>query len=100
MEAWREIVRSAGDVYSFDLALGVERVGFPRHWRDELAKLEAGLEKLRERREGRGNGRPIHGIGKISRRTAPGFQRTSNEQAPPVPANRCGSRRGSPVRPG
>ena len=47
VEDWREIVQAAGDVYSFNLAFGVERVGFPRHWRDELAKLESGLEKLR-----------------------------------------------------
>jgi len=46
--AWRGIVEAAGDVYSFDMAFGVERVGFPRHWRDELPKLEAGLKKLNE----------------------------------------------------
>jgi len=50
VESWREIVRAASDVYSFDMAFGVERVGFPRHWRDELAKLEDGLKQLK--REG------------------------------------------------
>ncbi|MBS1829386.1 MAG: hypothetical protein JST93_29055, partial [Acidobacteria bacterium] len=30
VEAWRNIVKAAGDVYSPDLAFGVHRVGFPR----------------------------------------------------------------------
>lgn len=46
--AWHEIVKAADDVYSPDLAFGVEAVGFPRHWRDELARLEDGLKGLRE----------------------------------------------------
>ncbi|MFN7931696.1 MAG: hypothetical protein U0R19_00140 [Bryobacteraceae bacterium] len=41
VEAWRNIVKAAGDVYSPDLAFGVHRVGFPRHWKEELTKLEA-----------------------------------------------------------
>jgi hypothetical protein len=45
-EAWRKIVSAAGDVYNPDLAFGVHRVGFPRHWKDELQNLEAGLAKL------------------------------------------------------
>lgn len=49
VDAWRGIVRAAGDVYCSNLAFGVERVGFPRHWRDELAKLEAGLAELRRK---------------------------------------------------
>jgi hypothetical protein len=44
--AWREVVRSASDVYASDLAFGVHAVGFPRHWSEELAKLEAGLSRL------------------------------------------------------
>jgi hypothetical protein len=47
VEAWRGIVASAGDVYSEDLAFGVHRVGFPRHWKEELAALEQGLAKLK-----------------------------------------------------
>ncbi len=49
--AWAEIVRAAGDVYSSDLAFGVHRVGFPRHWKEELEKLQAGLTKLTEERK-------------------------------------------------
>src|SRR5262249_44922447 len=50
--AWREIVKSAGDVYSDELAFGVHAVGFPRHWKEELGKLEKGLDQLiAQRRE-------------------------------------------------
>ncbi len=50
VEAWRRIVEAAGDVYPDELAFGVHGKGFPRHWKEELLKLEAGLEKLREQR--------------------------------------------------
>jgi hypothetical protein len=46
VSAWAEIVKAAGDVYADDLPLGVHRVGFPRHWKEELAKLEQGLNQL------------------------------------------------------
>ena len=50
--AWEEIVKAAGDVYAEDLAFGVHRVGFPRHWKEELQNLRHGLEQLAaERRE-------------------------------------------------
>jgi hypothetical protein len=48
VSAWRDIVGAAGEVYAADLAFGVEAAGFPRHWLDELTKLEDGLRKLRE----------------------------------------------------
>jgi hypothetical protein len=51
ISAWREIVAAAGDIYSSDLAFGVRQVGFPRHWKEELAKLERGYEKLAAGRE-------------------------------------------------
>lgn len=55
--AWEEIVKAAGDVYAEDLAFGVHRVGFPRHWKEELQKLRQGLERLAaERREARAGG--------------------------------------------
>lgn len=50
-EAWRQIVKAAADVYSPDLAFGVHRVGFPRHWKEELQNLEAGLAKLTAERQ-------------------------------------------------
>jgi hypothetical protein len=46
VSAWQKIVEAAGDVYSPDLAFGVHRVGFPRHWKEEHTNLKAGLDKL------------------------------------------------------
>lgn len=46
IEAWRGIVSAAAEVYSEDLAFGVHRVGFPRHWKEELGKLERELAEL------------------------------------------------------
>jgi len=45
-EQWKRIIESAGDVYPEALKFGVHRVGFSRHWKEELLKLEAGLEEL------------------------------------------------------
>ncbi len=42
--AWQEIVDAAGEVYTKNMAFGV--VGFPRHWRDELALLNESLKNL------------------------------------------------------
>ena len=46
--AWRELVAVAGDRYAFDLAMGARNFDLCGHWRDELAKLEANLQKLEE----------------------------------------------------
>ena len=55
--AWEEIVKAPGDVYAEDLAFGVHRVGFPRHWKEELQNLRQGLEQLvAQRREARPGG--------------------------------------------
>ena len=52
--AWERIVEAAADVYSPRLAFGVHRVGFPRHWKEELMKLREGLKGLTaERRQAR-----------------------------------------------
>ncbi len=48
--AWEGIVKAAGDTYRDDLAFGVERVGFPRHWKDELGKLRDGLAVVESQR--------------------------------------------------
>jgi hypothetical protein len=48
LAAWERIVAAAGDVYSDKLAFGVERVGFPRHWKDELPRLRAGIASLEQ----------------------------------------------------
>jgi hypothetical protein len=44
--AWETVVRAAADVYRQDLACGVHRVGFSRHWEEEWQKLRNGLEEL------------------------------------------------------
>jgi len=46
VQAWQDIVDSAGDVYHEYLAFGVQDKGFPRHWREELPMLRQGLERL------------------------------------------------------
>jgi hypothetical protein len=54
--AWKRMVDAAGDIYSEDLAFGVHRVGFPRHWKEELANLYAGLTRLEQQRAAVGVG--------------------------------------------
>jgi len=49
--AWRGIVTAAGDVYTDDLMMGRRGSDLSGHWRDELVKLEAGLEKLKQQRK-------------------------------------------------
>jgi hypothetical protein len=52
VEAWRQLVAAAGDVYTDDLMMGVRSAGLCGHWKDELAALEKGLLALeRQRRE-------------------------------------------------
>jgi hypothetical protein len=46
IESWTELVAAAGDVYSEDLPFGVHRVGFSRHWKEELQYLRRDLENL------------------------------------------------------
>jgi hypothetical protein len=46
IEAWERLVGAASDVYSRNLAFGVHRVGFSRHWEQELQKLHNGLKQL------------------------------------------------------
>jgi hypothetical protein len=48
IEHWTQLIAAAGDVYPETLKFGVHRVGFSRHWTEELAKLEEGLEQLRK----------------------------------------------------
>ncbi len=48
--AWQRLVEAAGDVYSKNLAFGVHRVGFSRHWDEELEKLRNGLKQLEDQR--------------------------------------------------
>ena len=50
-DAWAAMVEAAGDVYHDDIMMGRRRSDLSGHWRDELVKLEAGLEKLRQIRK-------------------------------------------------
>ena len=45
--AWADIVRDAGDVYNFDLMMGLPQADLSGHWRDELVKLKDGLAALK-----------------------------------------------------
>jgi hypothetical protein len=49
-DAWRKIVSSAGDYYDYNLRMGVSVAGLCGHWRDELIKLEEGLQNLEQQR--------------------------------------------------
>src|SRR5262249_62302129 len=46
--AWRELAAGAGDRYAVDLAVGARNFDLCGHRRDELARLEANLQKLEE----------------------------------------------------
>lgn len=50
IEAWRQIVASAGDVYTDDLMMGVRGADLCGHWKDELVSLEKGLTDLEQKR--------------------------------------------------
>ncbi len=51
IEAWEKLVESAADVYYENLMMGRESANLTGHWRDELVKLKAGLDKLRQERK-------------------------------------------------
>jgi hypothetical protein len=48
VEAWRQLVAEAGDVYADDLKMGVRGAGLCGHWKDELAALDKGLRALEQ----------------------------------------------------
>ncbi|HEX7585685.1 MAG TPA: hypothetical protein VF373_13440, partial [Prolixibacteraceae bacterium] len=50
IEAWRQIVVAAGDVYTDDLMMGVRGADLCGHWKDELILLEKGLADLEQKR--------------------------------------------------
>jgi hypothetical protein len=56
--AWEKLVEAAGDVYADDLMMGARSAALCGHWRDELAELKKGLQKLeQERKDFRPGGR-------------------------------------------
>jgi hypothetical protein len=50
VEAWRNIVAAAGDVYADDLIFGARSHNLCGHWRDELAMMEKDLMTLEHQR--------------------------------------------------
>ncbi len=48
VNAWAKIVQDAGDVYNFDLIMGLPQYDLTGHWRDELVKLKDGLDVLKK----------------------------------------------------
>lgn len=52
IEAWRQIVDAARDIYNDDLMMGVRTADLCGHWKDELAALEKGLTYLEQKRGG------------------------------------------------
>jgi hypothetical protein len=51
IEAWRQIVIAAGDVYNEDLMMDVRTADLCGHWKDELVLLETGLADLEQKRD-------------------------------------------------
>jgi hypothetical protein len=80
IEAWRQMVTAAGDIYTDDLKMGVCNAGLCGHWKDELYSLEEGLTNLEQKRQ---NFRAEEGTvstaqGTVS--TAPHYKAASNEK--------------------
>ena len=50
IEAWRDIVRSAGFVYTDDLMMGIPHGDLSGHWQDELSSLRRELVALQQER--------------------------------------------------
>ena len=51
IDAWQQLVISAADLYAPDLMMGVRSADLCGHWKDELIKLEKGLDDLVELRK-------------------------------------------------
>ncbi len=51
IEAWQQIVDTAGDVYADDLMMGARSRNLCGNWKDELAGLQKGLASLEQERK-------------------------------------------------
>ncbi|MEO5602777.1 MAG: hypothetical protein ABIR06_17790 [Cyclobacteriaceae bacterium] len=51
IQAWRQIVEAAGNVYADNLMMGVCVADLCGHWKDELVFLEKGLANLEQKRQ-------------------------------------------------
>ena len=70
IEAWRQLVAAAGDVYTNNLMMGVCIADLCGHWKDELVSLEKGLASLEQKR------RSFKAEGVV--KTAPNYKLVSN----------------------
>jgi len=52
VEAWRQIVNAAGDVYASDIMMGLREADLCGHWKDGLVALEKDLVHLHAERTG------------------------------------------------
>ena len=52
IDAWKQLVAAAGDVYAPDLMFGVRGADLCGHWRDELPALDKSLATLQSQRAG------------------------------------------------
>ncbi len=81
MDAWRQMVAAAGDVYTDNLKMGVCNSGLCGHWKDELDSLEEGLAslelKIQNFRAEEATVSTAQGQGTVS--TAPYYKAASNE---------------------
>jgi len=50
IEAWKQIVTAAADVYTDNLMMGVRNADLCGHWKDEFVSLEKGLADLEQKR--------------------------------------------------
>ena len=51
ISAWGKLVESAADIYHENLMMGRASANLTGHWRNELPKLNKGMDKLREQRK-------------------------------------------------
>jgi hypothetical protein len=63
LEAWKDMVHAAGDVYNHKLAFGPHAKGFSRHWKEEYSLLSGDFEQLlAERKNARGEKSTTHAL--------------------------------------
>ena len=51
VKAWQGIVEAAGDFYTDNLMMGLPQADLSGHWKDELVKLQSGLQQLEQARK-------------------------------------------------
>jgi hypothetical protein len=84
LEAWKQMVDAAGDVYNKNLAFGAHAVGFSRHWEEEYSLLGRDFEKLlAERTQATPKPGAIHLTPRAAQADAPVARLSSNRIVTP-----------------